>query len=114
MRKGKLPALLVAVALLGLIVIASGCGSQAPAQNESKLTQEQYAKIEKGMTADQLKSMAGEPSRKEAKNSGGGHSMGDGSSMGSSMAMEYWYYQGDKGWVRLEVTDGKVSAKSGY
>jgi len=44
----------------------------------------------------------------------GGHSMGGGSMTGDSMNMEYWYYQGSKGWVRLEITDDKVTAKSGY
>ena len=30
------------------------------------------------------------------------------------MNVENWYYQGSKGWVRIEVSDGKVTAKTGY
>jgi len=66
------------------------------------------------MSADQVKSLAGEPVRTESKAMSGGHSMGEGSMSGDNMNMEYWYYQGSKGWVRLEITDDKVTAKSGY
>lgn len=116
-KMGRALMLVLAIALLGLAAAAAGCGTQASAGGnggQSKLTKDVYAQIEKGMSVDQLKSLVGEPARKESKSMGGGHSMGDGSSMGASMNMEYWYYQGDKGWVRLEVTDGKVYSKSGY
>ena len=97
--------------LLSVIAI-SACGTQASGKS-SNMTAEQYAQISTGMASDQLKSIIGDPVRTEAKSMGGGHSMGDGN-MSSSMDLEYWYYQGNKGWVRLEIAEGKVTAKSGY
>lgn len=111
--KAKATAIIAALALLTISVVAAGCGTQA-ATDSSKLTQDKYSKIETGMTAEQLKTLAGEPARTEAKNMSGGHAMADGNSMGNTMTAEYWYYQGDKGWVRVEIADGKVSSKSGY
>jgi hypothetical protein len=121
MRKKSLAIVLAALVLL-IALVAAGCGTQATAGGasggdtggKSKLTKEIYAQIETGMTVDNLKSVAGEPSRTEAKSMGGGHNMGDGDSMGDAMEIEYWYYQGDKGWVRLEVAEDKVYSKSGY
>ncbi|MBK5224958.1 MAG: hypothetical protein JJD96_00075 [Thermoleophilia bacterium] len=111
MRKG-LNTAIAAVAALGLLAYASGCGTQASTDAQN-LSQEKYAGIVVGMTADALKAIAGEPAKTEAKSMSGGHSMGNGSS-GDSMNMEYWYYQGSKGWVRIELADNKVSSKSGY
>ena len=96
-----------------VLVYATGCGTQASADKPS-LSQDQYASIEVGMSTDQLKIIAGEPARTEAKSMSGGHSMGGGSMTGGSMNMEYWYYQGTKGWLRFEVADNKVTSKSGY
>lgn len=111
MRKGLITAI-AAVAALALLAYVSGCGTQASTDAQN-LSQEKYAGIEVGMTADALKAIAGEPAKTEAKGMSGGHSMGNGSS-GDSMNMEYWYYQGSKGWVRIELADNKVSSKSGY
>ena len=111
--KTKLSLVLAALTLLGLSIIATGCSTQAAADS-SKLTQDKYAQIQTGMSAAQLKALAGEPARTEAKSTSGGHVMADGSTMGGNMVAEYWYYQGDKGWVRVEVANDKVSAKSGY
>lgn len=109
----KIITILAALALLTLAAVAAGCGTQA-ATDSSKLTQVKYAQIETGMSADQLKALASEPARTEAKSMSGGHAMADGNTMGGSMTAEYWYYQGDNGWVRVEVADGKVASKSGY
>lgn len=95
------------------LAIISGCGTQA-STDSSNLSSEKYSQINIGMATDQVKSVAGEPSRTETKSTSGGHSMGGGTMSGDSMNMEYWYYQGSKGWVRLEMADGKVSSKSGY
>ncbi len=107
--------LLIAMAATGLILLAyaSGCGSEAASADASTLSRETYDKIEVGMTGDALRKMVGEPVKTEAKSMSGGHSMG-GSMADSGMTMEYWYYQGSKGWVRIEVGDNKVSSKSGY
>ena len=102
----------VFIALLAIVLIA-GCGTQASTDSPN-LTSDKFAQINIGMSSDQVKSMAGEPSRTEAKNMSGGHSMGEGTMSGNAMSMEYWYYQGSKGWGRLEIADGKVTAKSGY
>lgn len=102
-----------AIASLTLLAYASGCGTQA-ATDSKDLTREQYDSIEVGMTTDSLKGIAGEPTKTEAKSMSGGHSMGDGSMTGESMDMQYWYYQGSKGWIRLEIAGNKVTAKSGY
>lgn len=102
-----------AAALAGLVVLTSGCGGAATADSRS-LSSEKYAQIDIGMGQDQVKTIAGEPEKTESKSMGGGHSMGGGSMSGDAMTMEYWYYQGSKGWVRFEISDGKVSAKSGY
>lgn len=109
----KTLAIFVAFIAFLMLTIISGCGTQA-STDSSNLSSEKYAQINVGMSADQVKSVAGEPSRTEAKSMSGGHSMGGGTMSGDSMNMEYWYYQGSKGWVRLEVADGKVTAKSGY
>ncbi|MFA5802357.1 MAG: hypothetical protein WC911_07755 [Thermoleophilia bacterium] len=109
----KTLALIVAAIAIAALIAISGCGTQA-STDSSNLSSEKYAQINVGMSADQVKSLAGEPSRTEAKSMSGGHSMGGGSMSGDAMSMEYWYYQGSKGWVRLEMADGKVSAKSGY
>lgn len=101
-----------AILLLLAMLVVSGCGSASA--SSAQLSQETYAKITEDMSGSALKSLAGEPQRIETKQTGGGHQMGDGSSMGSSMSVENWYYQGSKGWVRIEVSDGKVSNKSGY
>ncbi|MHB1390737.1 MAG: hypothetical protein ACYCXF_05805 [Thermoleophilia bacterium] len=111
--KAKIISILAALAFLTFSVVAAGCGTQA-ATDSSKLTQANYERIETGMSAAQLKTLAGAPARTEAKSMSGGHAMADGSTMGGTMTSEYWYYQGDKGWVRVKVADGKVSSKSGY
>ncbi|MDO8737126.1 MAG: hypothetical protein Q7K29_08630 [Thermoleophilia bacterium] len=102
-----------AITTLIFLAYAAGCGTQG-ASDSRELSREQYDSIQVGMTTDSLKSMAGEPSKTEAKSMSGGHSMGEGSMTGESMDMQYWYYQGSKGWVRLEVADNKITAKSGY
>ncbi|MHB9112435.1 MAG: hypothetical protein ACYC4D_07380 [Thermoleophilia bacterium] len=102
-----------ALTMLTLLAYASGCGTQASTDSKD-LSREQYDSIEVGMTTESLKSIAGEPSKTEDKSVSGGHSMGDGSMTGDSMDMQYWYYQGNKGWIRLEIADNKVTAKSGY
>lgn len=112
MRKGNLPALLVAGAFLGLTAVASGCGSEA--QSQSKITQEQYNRLEKGMSADQMKSMMGEPSKTESQSGGMGGMSGMNHSMGGSGSMEYWYYEGEKGPVKIEMMNGQVTGKSGF
>ena len=98
-----------AVALLTLNAAASGCGSGAAA-NSATLSQDGYNKIDVGATSDTLKTIAGEPSRTEKRTV----SQMPGMAMSSDMTIEYWYYQGSKGWVRFEITEGKVSSKSGY
>jgi len=111
--KRNLLLIVAAMATLTVLAYTSGCGTQASSDSK-QLSREQYDSIQVGMTTDSLKSMAGEPSKTEAKSMSGGHSMGDGSMTGESMDMQYWYYQGSKGWVRLEVADNKITAKSGY
>jgi len=113
MMKKTLIAAAAAALLLALPAISSGCGDSAAA-GSNNMTPEKYNTIEVGMSSDQVKSIAGDPIKKETKSMHAGHSMGNGSVAGGSMTMEYWYYQGNKGWVRLEVADGKVTAKSGY
>jgi tetrahydromethanopterin S-methyltransferase subunit E len=111
--KKLLIAMGTAALLLGLLAVVSGCGTQASADGASQLSPEKYAQINDGMTADQVKAIAGEPSKTEQKTTSGGHQM-SGMTMDSTMSTEYWYYQGSKGWVRLELADGKLSSKSGY
>ncbi|MHB8792187.1 MAG: hypothetical protein ACYC6O_02440 [Thermoleophilia bacterium] len=102
-----------ALATLMLLAYASGCGAQASSDSKD-LSREQYDSIAVGMTTDSLKSIVGEPTKTEDKSMSSGHSMGGGSMTGESMDMQYWYYQGSKGWIRLEIADNKVTAKSGY
>jgi len=104
---------MAAITSLMLLAYATGCGTQTSTDSKN-LTREQYDSIEVGMTTESLKGIAGEPSKTEAKSMGGGHSMGEGSMTDQSMDMQYWYYQGSKGFIRLEVGDNKVTAKSGY
>jgi len=111
--KKNLLIIAAAIATLTFLAYASGCGTQG-SSGSNELSREQYDNIQVGMNTDSLKSMAGEPSRTEAKSMSGGHSMGNGSMTGESMDMQYWYYQGSKGWVRIEVADNKITAKSGY
>ncbi|MHB8859850.1 MAG: hypothetical protein ACYC6Z_10285 [Thermoleophilia bacterium] len=96
-------------ALLALVASASGCGSSATA-NSANLSQDSYNKIDTGATADAVRAVAGNPARVEKKTV----SQMPGMVMNGDMTVEYWYYQGSKGWVRFEVTDGKVTNKSGY
>lgn len=113
MRNRNLRVLLVAGGLLALVAITGGCGGSSSSQaSDSKLSKEQYAKIQNGMSADQMKSMLGSPSRTETNNSGG-HTMGNGMTMGG-MTMENWYYEGENGTVKVEISDDKVTNKSGY
>lgn len=109
--------LLIAMAagalLLGALLAASGCGSQSAEGSGTELSSEKYAQLEEGMPSDQIIAIAGEPSKKEQKSTSGGHQM-SGGTMDASMPVENWYYQGSKGWVRLEVSDGKLTSKSGY
>lgn len=114
--KKLLIAMAAAALLLGLLAVTSGCGTQVSAGgsgNSTQLNPDKYAQITDGMTTDQVKTIAGEPSKTEQKSTGGGHQM-SGMTMDDPMTTEYWYYQGDKGWVRLEMTDGKLTSKSGY
>lgn len=103
---------MAAGALLALVAAASGCGASASGSTAS-LSQETYDKVQVGATADALKAVAGEPARTETKSMSGSHSMG-GMTMNGSMTVEYWYYQGSKGWVRFVIAEGKVTSKSGY
>ncbi len=105
--------LAIAGIVTGLLALASGCGT-SPSADSSNLSKDKYDKVEVGSSTDVLKTIAGEPSKTEAKSLGGSHSMGGGTMTGGSMSMEYWYYQGSNGWVRFEVSDGKVTDKSGY
>lgn len=111
--KKFLIAIAAAALVLGLLAVTSGCGTQSSADGASQLNPDKYAQINDGMTADQVKAIAGEPSKTEQKSTGGGHQM-SGMTMDSTMTTEYWYYQGSKGWVRLELADGKLTSKSGY
>lgn len=106
----RLSVLLIFVTLLVLPILA-GCGSGSSSSQE--LNREKYDQISNGMTADQVKSLAGDPAKTESSTMSGGHSMG-GATMTSAMTVEYWYYQGSRGWVRLTMSDGKVTSKSGY
>ena len=96
-------------ALLALVAVAAGCGSSAAA-NSANLSQDSYNKINNGATADAVKAVAGEPARVERKTV----SQMPGMVMNGDMTIEYWYYQGSKGWVRFEMTEGKVTNKTGY
>lgn len=111
--KKLLIAMGAAALVLGLLAVISGCGTQASAGGSTQLNPDKYAQITEGMTADQVKAIAGDPSKTEQKSTGGGHQM-NGMTMDSAMSTEYWYYQGSKGWVRLELADGKLTSKSGY
>ncbi|MHB1411896.1 MAG: hypothetical protein ACYCXU_00655 [Thermoleophilia bacterium] len=104
----KLVAALAAVLVITTLAIASGCGA-ATAGQPAELSADKYNQINVGMTSDQVKSIAGDPARTESKDTG---SM-PGMHMNGSQ-MDYWYYQGSRGWVRIEVSEGKVTAKSGY
>ncbi|MHB0915375.1 MAG: hypothetical protein ACYC5A_08680 [Thermoleophilia bacterium] len=105
--------ILIIFAVLALAVTALvGCGTTS-ADSADKLSRDEYAQVEVGMSAADVTALLGEPSRKEEKSMSGGHSMGGGVS-GQAMEMEDWYYQGDSGWVRLELADGKVTGKEGY
>jgi len=110
--KKYLIATLAAIAVLGLLAVLSGCGTSATA-NSSELSKDTYDKISVGATSDSLKSIAGEPAKTETKNMSGGHSM-SGGTMNSSMSIDYWYYQGSQGWVRFDIAENIVTAKSGY
>lgn len=103
---------ILAVAGVAVLLASAGCGGSASGDS-SKLTREQYNQVSVGMTAEQVKSIAGAPVKTETSSMPAGHSMG-GSVMTTTMNYEYWYYQGDRGWVRLQLTNGKVDAKSGY
>lgn len=104
---------LAITALAVTVAVVIGCGTTSSGPS-SKLSKDSYAQIEVGMTAGEVTALAGEPSRKEDKSAGGGHSMSSGEMAGEAMVMENWYYQGDNGWVRLELADGKVTGKEGY
>lgn len=104
--------LVVSLVLLAFVLpAAAGCGGGSGGSSE--LTREKYDQITVGMAAEKVKAIAGEPSRTETKTMAAGEPMG-GMVMTGDMVTEYWYYQGDKGWVRLEITDGRMTSKSGY
>ena len=100
-----------AITTLLVLPVVAGCGSGASGSQE--LDREKYDQINNGMTTEQVKSIAGEPAKTESSSMSGGHQMG-GVTMTSGMTIEYWYYQGSRGWVRLTISDGKVTSKSGY
>ena len=106
--RNKLFAALAAMLVITTLAIASGCGATAAGQS-AELSADKYNQISVGMTSDQVKSIAGDPARTESKDTGSmpGMQMND-------SKMDYWYYQGSHGWVRIEVSEGKVTAKSGY
>ena len=106
--KQKLIAATAGALVISALAVASGCGT-ATAGQSAELGANKYDQIATGMTADQVKSIAGDPARIESKDTGSmpGMQMNGGK-------MDYWYYQGSHGWVRIEVSDGKVTAKSGY
>jgi hypothetical protein len=101
-----------AALLLAFVALSSGCGTQASGSS-TELSSEKYAQLEDGMSVDQVKAIAGEPAKTESKKVSGGHAM-EGMDMSEAMDVEYFYYQGSKGWVRLEMSDGKLTSKSGY
>lgn len=106
--KQKLIAAIAAALVIATLAIASGCGAAAGGQS-AELGAAKYNQITVGMTSGQVRSIAGEPARIESKDAGSmpGMQMNGGK-------MDYWYYQGSHGWVRFEISDGKVTAKSGY
>ena len=107
--KRNLILLLIAGALAGLVAVLSGCGSSAAA-NSATLSQDTYNKVNVGSSSDSLKTLAGEPARTEHRTV----SQMPGMVMSGDMQVDYWYYQGSKGWVRFEISEGRVTAKSGY
>ncbi len=100
---------LAAALLAAVLAISSGCGSTVAA-GSSSLSVDKYNQIQAGMPADQVKAIAGEPARTESRDTG--NSM-PGMKMNGTR-MDYWYYQGSKGWVRVELAAGQVTAKTGY
>jgi len=78
---------------------AAGCGKTA------KLSPETYAKIQKGMTLDEVESIAGQPERS--------HKLGSASSKSQTI---YWYYAKTEGegLVRVAFENGKVTNISPY
>lgn len=100
-----------AITTLLVLPVVAGCGGGS--SDSQELGREKYDQISNGMTTGQVKSIAGEPAKTEASSMSGGHQMG-GSMMTTAMSVEYWYYQGSRGWVRLTMSDGKVTSKSGY
>lgn len=106
----RLAAVFLISTMMALLAVA-GCGGGATSSQE--LSREKYDQISNGMTSEQVKSIAGEPAKTESSSMSGGHQMG-GTMMTTAMSIEYWYYQGSRGWVRLTMSNGKVTNKSGY
>lgn len=109
----KLPVWIIALLLALAAATAVGCGSTSSSAGSAKIDRTAYDRIANGMSADKVKAIAGEPQKTEQSTMPAGHSMG-GMEMTEDMAMESWYYQGEKGWVRFDLTNGLVTGKSGY
>lgn len=104
----------LALTAIMLAATVAGCGDSSSSTTDGgKLDQATYDRVNKGMSADAVRSLAGEPQKKEEQTTMGEHTMGD-MVMEGEMTTEYWYYQGDKGWVRIEIAGGQVTGKSGY
>lgn len=108
----KLTVLLLSMSLVA--VVAAGCGdSSSTTTSNGRLDRAAYDRISDGMSADEVKAIAGGPQKTDQSSMAGGHSMG-GMEMEGEMVVDYWYYQGEKGWVRIELTNARVTGKSGY
>lgn len=109
----KLPAWTIMLLLAFLAATAAGCGTTSSSGEAGSLDRATYDRISNGMSADEVRATAGEPQKTEQTSMAGGHSMG-GMEMSDDMLTESWYYQGEKGLIRINFTNSRVTGKSGY
>lgn len=108
----KLPAWIIALSLVLLASTGIGCGTSS-SDGSANIDRTAYDRITDGMSDSEVRAIAGEPEKTEQSTMPAGHSMG-GMEMTEDMVTESWYYQGEKGWVRIDLTDGRVTGKNGY
>lgn len=88
----------IVLMLAGSLLVQAGCG-----ESEGAVSEEVHAKIQNGMTMDEVDGVAGQPDRS--------HSIGS-----AQEPQVFWYYgkTDGEGFVRVVFIEGKVTTVSPY
>lgn len=97
-RRALIIMLVAAVAAISILIL-TGCGGD----NSGSIDRDTYAKINNGMTMDDVDAVAGQPERS--------HSIG-----AAASPQVFWYYgkTDGEGFIRVVFEDGKVTTISPY